>query len=111
MSYRVLTEARLPYVHSVGGLGANDLVATSSSDPWGVRIAEAFGTPIIGALSQRIAYGKPPEYAYPTGNSSLYYQPGGASTPYFGYGTGGFDPRTLMLIGGAGLLAMMLLRR
>ena len=114
MSYQLpRAGGKIPYVTAVenrDGLGQSQpapLVATSEKDPVGFRLAETLGRPILAALSSRIAYGQTPGAAYyPSGF--------GVQTPtgfYGGGAFGGFDPRTILLIGGAGLLALMLMRR
>lgn len=106
MSYNLV-----PYVHAAGktagGLGQAEPVpspasATQTTDPLWARLVAAFGTPVVGALSSRIAYGK--TWApYP---GSFY---GGAQTPggYYG-GTGYISPQTLLLLGGAAILVIAL---
>jgi len=75
------------------------------SDPLWARFVAAFSTPVVSAVSSRIAYGQ--TYApYP----GTFY--GGTQTPGGTYGAGGFiSPQTLLLLGGAAILAMMLMRK
>jgi hypothetical protein len=108
MSYRVLTDASIPYVHSLSGLGQSpSTVQISPSElPWWQQIAIPVGQSVGSAVSQRIAYGQQPYGAYPSG---FMYQ-----TPYGQYGGGAygsFQPSSLLLIGGAALLALMMLRK
>lgn len=110
MSYRVVTSpGGIPYVHALsGGLGQtpSTVAIAPSSLPWWQQIAIPVAQSVGSAVSSRIAYGKQPYGAYPSGFA--------VSTPYGAYGGGSygsFQPSTLLLIGGAALLAMMLMRR
>ena len=66
--------------------------ATTTSDPLWARLAAAFGTPVIGAVSQRIAYGE---------GGGGYYPGGGYYTPWPGgggqFGFGGLSQSTIIL--------------
>lgn len=100
----------VPYAGPGAGLGqASTVSIASSSLPWWQQIAIPVAQQVGSAFSQRIAYGTPPPYAYP-GGSSFYLQPG-AGSPYIGTGFGGFDPRTLLLLGVGGLALVMLMGR
>lgn len=107
MSYRVLTDASIPYVHALpGGLGADPEVPAPGS--WRdviFRLSEPFAR----AASQRLAYGKTDPYYSPYGG-------GGGSPMFYGAGSGyqssigGISP-SMLLIAGAALLAVMMLRK
>lgn len=109
MSYRVVAgERAIPYVHALSGLGdgPSTVAIAPSSLPWWQQIAIPVGQSVGSAVSQRIAYGQQQYGAYPSGFQF--------STPYGAYGGGSFgsfQPSTLLLIGGATLLAMMMLRK
>lgn len=107
MSYRVVTGGRIPYVHSLAGLGQgpSTVQISPSALPWWQQIAIPVGQSVGTAVSQRIAYGKNQYGGYPSGFT--------LGTPYGMYGGGAFgsfQPSTLLLIGGAALVAMMMLR-
>jgi hypothetical protein len=108
VSYRVVAGGRIPSVHSLAGLGdgPSTVSIAPSSLPWWQQIAIPVGQSVGSAAAQRLAYGQQPYGAYPSG-----FQ---LSTPYGAYGGGtfgSFQPSTLLLIGGAALLAMMMLRK
>lgn len=98
----------VPFAGPSAGLGqaTDPALAPGSWREFAFRLAQ----PFAGALSQRIAYGTPPPYGYPTTTSSFFFQPG-EGAPYYGTGFGGFDPKTLLLLGGGVALLMMLSRR
>ena len=79
--------------------------ATVPSDPLAARLAAAFGTPLVQAFSQRIAYGQGGP-AYPLGGG--YYYP----TDYGGgvFGFQGFSQSTLFL-GAVAIGAFLLLSK
>lgn len=108
MSYRVLTSSSIPYVHALSGLGQGpSTVQISQSDlPWWQQIAIPVGQSVGTAVSQRIAYGQQPYGGYPSG--FMFQGPAGA---YGGGAYGSFQPSTLLLVGGAALLALMMLRK
>jgi len=110
VSYR--TRRRLPYVHALSGLGVTrgtvGAEAPSYSGPWYGEILSKIADPLSGALAQRIAYGKTDPYYTSYGSTPAYYG-GAAGYSSFG-GFGGISP-TMLLIGGAALVAMMMLRK
>lgn len=107
MSYRA--RRRVPYVHALaGGLGRATIteVPPSYSGPWYGEILSKIADPLSGALAQRIAFGKQDPLYSGYGYGST-YGAGGYSS--FG-GFGGISP-TMLLLGGAALLAVMMLRK
>lgn len=75
---------------------------------WWQQILIPLGQSVGGAVSSRIAYGRQPApyttpYGYGSGSP-------GTGLPYAGGGIGGFDPKILLLFGGAFALLMMLRR-
>lgn len=105
MSYRVLTGPAIPFVHALpSGLGVEP--ATPSSAPWWGQIIQSVAEPFAQAGAQRLAYGKTDPYYSPYGTSPMYYGQGGSSS----FGVGGISP-TMLLVGGAALLAVMMLGR
>jgi hypothetical protein len=109
MSYRVLTGPAIPYVHALpSGLGFDGSVGETSSGSTWKDIILRLSEPFAQAGAQRLAYGKTDPYysAYGYGSSPMYYGAQGA----FGSGFGGLSPTTLLL-GGAALLAVMMLGR
>ena len=107
MSYRVLTGPAIPFVHALpSGLGADP--ETAYSGPWWGQAIQKFIDPLGGAVAQRVAYGKTDPYYSPYGYGStppLYY---GQGSPLGSFG--GISP-TMLLVGGAALLAVMMLGR
>lgn len=106
MSYR--TRRRIPYVHALSsGLGATAEAPT----PWYGELLSKIADPLSGALSQRIAYGKQtPYYGYGSTPPPTYYSGGGPGDFSSFGGFGGISP-TMLLLGGAALVAMMMLRK
>lgn len=80
-------------------------VGTTTSDPLWARIFAPLAAPFAQATASRIAYGQTPNY-FPSGFG---FQ---SPTGFYGGGAyGGFNPSSLLLLGGAGLVVMMLMRR
>lgn len=103
MSYRVLTSpAGLPFVPALGeGLGQEPSGTLPESAPWWGHLIQSVGLPLAEGTAARIA------------GSGAYPSRFTIDTPrgqYSGGAYGGFDPTTLVLIGGAALLAMMLMK-
>jgi len=109
VSYR--GRARIPYVHAISGLGLTrgTVGGEAPSSPWYGELLTKIADPLSDALAQRIAYGKTDPYYSSYGSSQQYYPAAGAGG--YGYSAfGGISP-TMLLIGGAALVAMMMLRK
>lgn len=117
MGYAVRVNGRLPFSYGLGhgtghssglahGTGhSSGLAEALPTDPWGVRLAETLGTPLVTALSSRIAYGTTPPVAM---NLSTTRQGAAFASGAFG----GMAPSTLLLLaGGAALLLLVMSRR
>jgi len=106
VSYRVLTGPAIPFVHALpGGLGAEPEAPAPGS--W-KEIIFKLSEPFAQAGAQRLAYGKTDPYYSPYGPSSPQFY--GQGSPYSSMGFGGISP-TMLLLGGAALVAMMMLRK
>jgi hypothetical protein len=105
VSYRVLTGPAIPFVHALpSGLGAEP----EAPSTW-KEIIFRLSQPFAQAGSQRIAYGRTDPYysPYGGGGSQMYY---GAGAGAYGSPLSGISP-TMLLLGGAALVAMMMLRK
>ena len=102
MSYRVLTGPAIPFVHALpGGLGAEPEAPGTWKD-----IIFQLSQPFAQAASQRIAYGQTQPYY-----GSTLFSPMQSPYSYSPLGSfGGISP-TMLLVGGAALLAVMMLGR
>ena len=99
----------VPFAGPRAGLGQGTPATVEiqpSSLPWWQQIVIPVGQQVGSAVSQRIAYGQQPYF----GASGFFLQPG-AGSPYYGTGFGGFDPRTLLLLGAGLALVVFLSRR
>lgn len=106
MSYRVLTGRAIPFVHALpSGLGAEPEAPAPGS--WR-EVIFRLSEPFAQAASQRIAYGRTDPYYSSYGAAPQYY-PGQPSPSSFS-GIGGISP-SMLLLGGAAVLAMMMLRK
>lgn len=96
---------RIPYVHALGphrGLALPYPQSEPASEPYWFRIVD----PFVHAFSSRIAHGQTPVTAAPSG---AYVQTPIGSVS--GGTWGGFDPRTLLLIGGAAVLFLAMAKK
>jgi hypothetical protein len=106
VSYRVLTGPAIPFVHALpSGLGFDGDAGTASSGSTWKDIIARLAEPFAQAGAQRLAYGKTDPYYSAYGASPMYY---GQSA--YGSSFGGISP-TMLLVGGAALLAVMMLGR
>lgn len=94
----------VPFAGPSAGLSQGEPAAPGTWREFAFRIADPFSK----ALAQRIAYGTPPPYAYP-GSSGVFFQPAGGG--YYGTSFGSFDPKMLLLLGGAVALVVFMSRR
>ncbi|MGH7259948.1 MAG: hypothetical protein ACREI9_04620 [Nitrospiraceae bacterium] len=103
MSRVVAAGGSIPYAY--GGLG-QEVTPLPASAPWWGQLIQSVGVPLAQGTASRIAYGRQPSGIYPSGFQF--------TSPYGTYGGGAFgsfQPSTLLLLGGAALLVLMMAKK